>query len=121
MSIEIYKITRTAYVDEAKIYLIPETRVFADRAQALDYYYSQIENNLAVCLTGMCFEEIEQLLKQNYVSGKIKFAYHFNKERLHLNQPKCPHCLSNVEASAVDGYKYFCPDCEEDFLSFEVV
>ena len=41
MSIEIYKITRTAYVDEAKIYLIPETRVFADRAQALDYYYSQ--------------------------------------------------------------------------------
>lgn len=31
----------------------------------------------------------------------------------------CPHCRKPVILSEIDGYKWQCLDCDEDFMNFE--
>ncbi|TLD87734.1 hypothetical protein LS66_007520 [Helicobacter sp. MIT 03-1614] len=116
--IEIFKIISGEYVDERGEKFDAETRVFACEKLAMDYFRSQVENNNNISLASFTDEEAVEFAKHN---ESLHRRYFFDTEILHLKTPKCRHCGNPVEASAVDTYKYFCPECEEDFMSFEVI
>ena len=118
---KIFKITRTEYSNQEG-YFPPETRVFANQSEAEAYFKLQIEINLnAWILLGASIEEIEEWQETLFEKGEIPFRYFFDEEQLITTTALCRCCGGSLKPSAVEDYKYFCPECEEDFYSFEAV
>jgi len=32
----------------------------------------------------------------------------------------CRRCHAQVQSSQVEGYRYYCPECDEDLFEFEI-
>ncbi len=118
---KVFKITRTEYQNKEG-YFPPDTKVFVNQSEAEAYFKLQIENNLnAWILLGASIEEIEEWQEALFEKGEIPFRYFFDEEQLIEGKAQCRCCGGSLKPSAVEDYKYFCPECEEDFYSFEAV
>lgn len=116
---KIFKVTKTEYTNQEG-YFPPDTKVFASLSEAEAYFKLQIENNLnAWILLGASIEEIEEW--QEALIEEIPFRYFFDEEQLIATTALCRCCGAPLKPSAVEDYKYFCPECDEDFYSFEAV
>lgn len=117
----VFKITRTEYSNQEG-YFPPDTKVFVDRDEAEAYFKLQIENNLNALLPlGASIEEIEEWQEALFEKGEVPFRYFFDEEQLITTTALCRCCGAPLKPSAVEDYKYFCPNCDEDFYSFEAV
>lgn len=117
----VFKITRSEYTNQEG-YFPPETRVFSNQSEAEAYFKLQIENNINVLLPlGASIEEIEEWQETLFEKGEIPFRYFFDEEQLIVGEALCRCCGGSLKPSAVEDYKYFCPNCDEDFYSFEAV
>ena len=117
----VFKITRTEYRNEEG-YFPPDTKVFASQSEAEAYFKLQIENNINVLLPlGASIEEIEEWQEALFEKGEIPFRYFFDEEQLIVGGALCRCCGGSLKPSAAEEYKYFCPECDEDFYSFEAV
>lgn len=118
---KIFKITRTGYTNQEGSFP-PDTKVFVDKTEAEAYFKLQIENNLNVLLPlGASIKETEEWQEELFEKGEIAFRYFFDEEQLITTKAICRCCGGNLKPSAAEDYKYFCPECDEDFYSFEAI
>lgn len=72
------------------------------------------------------FEKLD--FKKLYEEGKIEFNgdSYIPEESCYTTAPtngerhSCPHCGGKLIPSTVEGYAWFCPDCDEDFCNVEL-
>ena len=101
-----------------------------------DYYVSDIVETLNSCHeTASITDSYEELLvkMQKYLDkfkGSIEFIEAFvNAEHCDISdiienlniKEKCPRCNGRLYKSSKEDFAFYCPECDEDFYSFEVI
>lgn len=118
---KIFKVTRTEYTNQEG-YFPPDTKVFKNQSEAEAYFKLQIENNLNALLPlGASIKEVEEWQEELFQQGEVAFRYFFDEEQLITTKAICRCCGGRLKPSAAEDYKYFCPECDEDFYSFEAI
>ena len=101
-----------------------------------DYYVSDIIETLNICYENVSITDSyeELLVKMQKYPDKFQGSFEFMEalinpelcdisdiiENLSISK-KCPRCNGRLYKSSKEDFAYYCPACNEDFYSFEVI